>query len=200
MTELSPYRNVHPPHLNHYLRSTHGEFRLIELPGGRTRLEGRTWYQFDMFPSWYWTLWSDLLIHKIHERVLMHIKGLAERQPLAVQYPAAERDILFRRCYDRRFVRAAFPRCPISCLPFGDSPCRDFIELFSDRLRSFFSPAPFAIGQPAHADAKPLRALLVLGGCCHDYAKQKDILAKGIAERANVVVDIAYDSNKGTKP
>ena len=27
--------------------------------------------------------------------------------------------------------------------------------------------------------AKPLKALLVIGGCCHDYAKQKDILAKG---------------------
>ena len=26
------------------------------------------------------------------------------------------------------------------------------------------------------ADAKPLRALLITGGCCHDYAKLKDIL------------------------
>ena len=43
------------------------------------------------------------------------------------------------------------------------------------------------------ADAKPIRALLVLGGCCHDYAKQKDILSKGIAARANVEVTIAYD-------
>ncbi len=50
------------------------------------------------------------------------------------------------------------------------------------------------------ADApKPIRALLVLGGCCHDYAKQKDILAKGIQDRANVVVTIAYDPDKGTK-
>ena len=30
-------------------------------------------------------------------------------------------------------------------------------------------------------EAKPIKALLVLGGCCHDYAKQKDILTKGIA-------------------
>jgi type 1 glutamine amidotransferase len=47
--------------------------------------------------------------------------------------------------------------------------------------------------------AKPIKALLVLGGCCHDYAKQKDVLAKGIAERANVEVTIAYDPDKGTK-
>ncbi|HZL38463.1 MAG TPA: ThuA domain-containing protein [Tepidisphaeraceae bacterium] len=40
---------------------------------------------------------------------------------------------------------------------------------------------------------KPIKALLVLGGCCHDYAKQKDILTKGIEERANVEITIAYD-------
>lgn len=40
---------------------------------------------------------------------------------------------------------------------------------------------------------KPLRVLLVLGGCCHDYANQKDILAKGLAARANVQCTIAYD-------
>ncbi len=78
MFELSPYRDVHPPHLHHYLRSTHGEFRLVETPSGGTRLEGRTWYKFDMFPASYWTLWSDLLIHRIHQRVLTHIKRLAE--------------------------------------------------------------------------------------------------------------------------
>jgi hypothetical protein len=48
------------------------------LGGGRTRLEGRTWYTFDMQPQAYWTLWSDLAIHKIHRRVLGHIKQLAE--------------------------------------------------------------------------------------------------------------------------
>jgi type 1 glutamine amidotransferase len=39
----------------------------------------------------------------------------------------------------------------------------------------------------------PIRALLICGGCCHDYAKQKDILTKGISERANVAFTIAYD-------
>ena len=38
-------------------------------------------------------------------------------------------------------------------------------------------------------DSKPLRVLLITGGCCHDYAKQKDILKKGLEARANVVVD-----------
>ena len=42
------------------------------------------------------------------------------------------------------------------------------------------------------AETKPLKALLIAGGCCHDYAKQKDILKQGIEARANVQVDIIY--------
>lgn len=45
---------------------------------------------------------------------------------------------------------------------------------------------------------KPIRALLVIGGCCHDYAKQKDLLTKGISARANVQWKIAYDKDTGT--
>jgi type 1 glutamine amidotransferase len=47
-------------------------------------------------------------------------------------------------------------------------------------------------------EAKPIKALLVLGGCCHDYKAQKDILAKGIAARADVEVTIAFDPVSGT--
>ena len=52
----------------------------------------------------------------------------------------------------------------------------------------------------AHAaDVKPLRVLLITGGCCHDYAKQKDILKQGLEARANVVVDqIHAEIPKGT--
>jgi uncharacterized membrane protein YhaH (DUF805 family) len=86
MRELSPYRHVHPPHLDqHSLRSRRGEFRLIPLPGGRTRLEGRTWYTFEMFPLGYWSLWSDVLIHRIHLRVLRHIQRLAETEHRAIR-------------------------------------------------------------------------------------------------------------------
>ena len=54
--------------------------------------------------------------------------------------------------------------------------------------------------RPAQAeDPKPIRALLVIGGCCHDYAKQKEILTKGISARANVQWTIAYDPDKGVK-
>lgn len=55
---------------------------------------------------------------------------------------------------------------------------------------------------PTRAEEKKdhaIRALLVLGGCCHDYAKQKDIITQGISARANVRWEIAYDPDRGTK-
>ena len=78
MHEWSPYESVNAPHLAGNMRSKRGEFRLVRLPHGRTRLEGSTWYELDMFPQPYWTLWSDALVHRIHSRVLAHIKRLAE--------------------------------------------------------------------------------------------------------------------------
>jgi hypothetical protein len=78
LRELSVYSAVSPPHLDSYLRSRRGEFRLVPLDGGRTRLEGSTWYEVDMAPQLYWRYWSDLLIRRIHHRVLDHIKHEAE--------------------------------------------------------------------------------------------------------------------------
>jgi uncharacterized membrane protein YhaH (DUF805 family) len=81
LTEWSPYRHVAAPHLDGYLRVRGGEFRLRPLPGGRTLLEGRTFYQMRIFPAAYWRLWSDALIHAIHQRVLGHIQALSEAGP-----------------------------------------------------------------------------------------------------------------------
>jgi uncharacterized membrane protein YhaH (DUF805 family) len=78
MRELSPYRAIHPPHLDGFFRSRRGEFRLTELPGGRTRLDGTTWYEQRLWPAPYWQTWSDWLVHTIHARVLQHIKAEAE--------------------------------------------------------------------------------------------------------------------------
>ena len=79
MQELSVYKHLDPPHLHGYLVSKEGQFRLIPLPGGGTRLEGTTWYEHHLWPSHYWQLWSDYIIHQIHLRVLKHIKALAEK-------------------------------------------------------------------------------------------------------------------------
>jgi type 1 glutamine amidotransferase len=50
------------------------------------------------------------------------------------------------------------------------------------------------------AEVKPLRALLVTGGCCHDYATQKETLKQGLEARANVVVTQVHTDDKSTKP
>jgi uncharacterized membrane protein YhaH (DUF805 family) len=77
MREWSPF-NIHPPHLENFLVSHGGEFRLTQLPGGGTRIEGTTWYENRMWPQAYWRWWSDYLIHRIHTRVLTHIKQISE--------------------------------------------------------------------------------------------------------------------------
>jgi hypothetical protein len=70
-----------------FLRPRRGEFRLTRLAGGRTRLEGTTWYENRMWPAAYWRGWSDMLIHEIHLRVLRHVRALSERR--ADREPAA---------------------------------------------------------------------------------------------------------------
>jgi len=83
MVEWTPYRNVYPKHLDNLLASRQGQFLLTPLPGGGTRLEGTTWYVHNLWLASYWQTWSDFIIHRIHERALVHIKRLAEggRQP-----------------------------------------------------------------------------------------------------------------------
>ncbi len=79
MQEWTPYRQIHPVHLDGYLESQAGQFRLTPLEGGRTLLEGTTWYYHHLWPADYWQLWSDHIIHTIHMRVLNHVKDLSEK-------------------------------------------------------------------------------------------------------------------------
>jgi hypothetical protein len=77
MKEMSPY-DIHPTHLHGYWVSKQGQFKLTALPNGHTLLEGTTWYVNKIKPNIYWTIWSDYIVHKIHKRVLEHIKTQAE--------------------------------------------------------------------------------------------------------------------------
>jgi hypothetical protein len=78
MQEWNPFFDIHPPHLDGFLVAKNGEFRLTALPGGKTLLTGSTLYQHGLWPASYWRTWSDPIIHAIHNRVLKHIKMLAE--------------------------------------------------------------------------------------------------------------------------
>lgn len=44
----------------------------------------------------------------------------------------------------------------------------------------------------------PIRALLITGGCCHDYTKQKQILPEAISKRANVEWTIVHQGGSST--
>lgn len=48
-------------------------------------------------------------------------------------------------------------------------------------------------GKFATRAAEPIRALMVTGGCCHDYEAQKKILSEGISARANVTWTIVHE-------
>jgi hypothetical protein len=78
MTEWSPYGAITPAHLDGWFESKRGEFRLVSLPNGHTRLEGSTWYVMRLQPAAYWSLFGDAFIHQIHQRVLEHIRQNAE--------------------------------------------------------------------------------------------------------------------------
>ncbi len=45
---------------------------------------------------------------------------------------------------------------------------------------------------------KPLKALLVTGGCCHDYDIQKELIAKGLWQRAHIDVTVARQGGSAT--
>jgi uncharacterized membrane protein YhaH (DUF805 family) len=81
MEELSLYNDLRPPHLENYFIARKGQFELKSLADGTTLLEGTTWYQNRFWPAPYWHLWSDAIIDSIHNRVLLHIKSLAENTP-----------------------------------------------------------------------------------------------------------------------
>lgn len=65
-----------------------------------------------------------------------------------------------------------------------------------------FSGALTCLLLPSRAQTppQPLRALLVAGGCCHDYAGQWKVLAAGLSARANVRVDVWWTDDKSTDP
>jgi hypothetical protein len=83
MRELTLFPGARPPHLDGYLETTRGQFLLEPLPGGKTRLRGRTWYRTNMVPEAYWRSIADPILHAIHLRVMGHVARLAEAEAQA---------------------------------------------------------------------------------------------------------------------
>jgi hypothetical protein len=80
MRELSPYGEIDTPHLHDYFVSQKGQFKLTRLENGKTLLEGTTWYYHRIRPEIYWKIWTEQIVHTIHQRVLTHIKEQSEKQ------------------------------------------------------------------------------------------------------------------------
>lgn len=57
-----------------------------------------------------------------------------------------------------------------------------------------------ALALTAAAETEPLKALLITGGCCHDYKVQKDLLKNGIEARANIIVDQIHTDDSSPRP
>lgn len=69
-------------------------------------------------------------------------------------------------------------------------------------LFSCFSVHSQSTGLAKNLDptTKPLKALLIAGGCCHDYEAQHKILSEGIQKRANIRVDTYVSLSKSPNP
>jgi len=59
--------------------------------------------------------------------------------------------------------------------------------------------ALFALNAGLAAQPKPLRVLLITGGCCHEYAKQKDVLKQGLEARVNVEITQIHTNDSSTR-
>lgn len=73
MIETNPFGQVLAPHNIHAFRCLRGQFELRPLPGGRTLVVARTWYEHDYQPAAYWSLWTEAVVGAVHERVLTEI-------------------------------------------------------------------------------------------------------------------------------
>jgi type 1 glutamine amidotransferase len=67
----------------------------------------------------------------------------------------------------------------------------------SSPVRAADAPAKAAAADAPDAPVagKRIKVLLVTGGCCHDYGRQKQILQKGLSERAPVDFTIVHEGD-----
>lgn len=64
----------------------------------------------------------------------------------------------------------------------------------------FFLLAALSLPTFSQDKPAPIKALLITGGCCHDYKKQKDILKEGLEKRLNIVVTQMHVDSDTKKP
>jgi type 1 glutamine amidotransferase len=73
-------------------------------------------------------------------------------------------------------------------------------------LTALLAPVAMVVGalesaraaDPLPGSSAPIKALLVIGGCCHDYAHQKTILTDGISARTNIEWTVVHEGDGKT--
>ncbi|MFO0821493.1 MAG: ThuA domain-containing protein [Pirellulales bacterium] len=90
-------------------------------------------------------------------------------------------------------VRSAFS-CPTDAVQTSFSFRSLRSLLIASALLGHFGVRAMAAEPP-----KPLKVLLIAGGCCHEYDKQTAILKTGLEARAHVMVEIDYNPDRTTR-
>lgn len=70
MKEISPYNSINAKHLHNYFNVNYGEILLKPISKNKTKLIAITSYNYKIAPKWYWKLWSNYIINKMHLHVL----------------------------------------------------------------------------------------------------------------------------------
>ncbi len=92
MEEWSPWGHISTRHIDeHYFRAHDAEFTLTPLANGDTLLTGVSRYENRMWPSAYWRLWTDAIVHDIHLRVFGFVKETAEADRVSTSTERAQR-------------------------------------------------------------------------------------------------------------
>lgn len=78
MEEMSPYRQVHAPHLHGYFETKDTSFDLQQRPGGVTRLAVRASHVLRLDPALYWEPMARWAIRANVTRVLASVKDKSE--------------------------------------------------------------------------------------------------------------------------
>ncbi|MDB5429709.1 MAG: hypothetical protein JWP35_825 [Caulobacter sp.] len=81
MREMSPYGQVHAPHVKGYFRTLESRFTLAPLPNGQTRLTLSSRHSLRLDPALYWLPISSWVVRRGGARVLEHIRHRAQALP-----------------------------------------------------------------------------------------------------------------------
>jgi uncharacterized membrane protein YhaH (DUF805 family) len=79
MRELSPYQDVHAPHVIGYFRTISTSFELKQRLDGGTILSEHTRHELRLEPVFYWLPPTRWIVRLNNGRVMMHVKRQAEK-------------------------------------------------------------------------------------------------------------------------